>query len=218
MPRLPYPPAVPSTVDLRRSAVAERIRRERLIVVLRRVEPQERLLALVDELREAGAGVFEVTFDGATAPADLAALRDRHPDALVGAGTLRTAGQLAGARDAGAAFGVSPVLDREVVDAALAAGLPFLPGAHSPSEVDLAWRAGATFVKLFPASSLGPAHIRELRAPLPEIETIVTGGVDASNARSFLDAGAVAVGMGSALVAAGPDERGAIVAAVRDAR
>jgi len=215
MPRLPYPPAVPSTVDLRRSAVAERIRRERLIVVLRRVEPQERLLALVDELCEAGAGVFEVTFDGATAPADLAALRDRHPDALVGAGTLRTAGQLAGARDAGAAFGVSPVLDREVVDAALAAGLPFLPGAHSPSEVDLAWRAGATFVKLFPASSLGPQHVRELRGPLPEIQLVPTGGIDASSANAYLEAGAAAVGIGSAFVRASPAERRAIVEATR---
>ena len=215
MPRLPYPPAVPSTVDLRRSAVAERIRRERLIVVLRRVEPQERLLALVDELCEAGAGVFEVTFDGATAPADLAALRDRHPDALVGAGTLRTAGQLAGARDAGAAFGVSPVLDREVVDAALAAGLPFLPGAHSPSEVDLAWRAGATFVKLFPASSLGPQHVRELRGPLPEIQLVPTGGIDASSANAYLEAGAAAVGIGSAFVRGSPAERRAIVEATR---
>jgi 2-dehydro-3-deoxyphosphogluconate aldolase/(4S)-4-hydroxy-2-oxoglutarate aldolase len=206
---------VPSPVDLRRSAVAERIRRERLIVVLRRVEPQERLLALVDELREAGAGVFEVTFDSPMGQADLTALRDRHPDALVGAGTLRTADQLASARDAGAAFGVSPVLDPGVVDAALAAGLPFLPGAYTPTEVDLAWHGGATFVKLFPASSLGPQHVREIRGPLPEVEVVPTGGIDASNAAAYLGAGAVAVGIGSAFVRATPAERRAIVEATR---
>ena len=74
-----------------------------------------------------------------------------------------------------------------------------MPGAATPTEADAAWRAGATFVKLFPGSSLGPSYVRELRGPLPEIETIVTGGVDGSNALAFLEAGAVAVGIGSAL-------------------
>ncbi|HEY7132950.1 MAG TPA: hypothetical protein VH440_11900 [Candidatus Limnocylindrales bacterium] len=73
----------------------------------------------------------------------------------------------------------------------------------------MARRSG--FVKLFPASSLGPAFVRELRGPLPEIETIVTGGVDAANAQAFLEAGAAAVGIGSALVRAGASERREIV-------
>ena len=79
---------------------------------------------------------------------------------------------------------------------------------------NLAWRSGATFVKLFPGSSLGATHVREMRGPLPEIETIVTGGVDGSNAPGFLAAGAVAVGIGSAIVRATLDERLRIVAAV----
>ncbi len=105
------------------------------------------------------------------------------------------------------------MLDVAILAAALAAGLPFVPGTYTPSEADRAWRAGATFVKLFPSSSLGPAHVHEMRAPLPEIETIVTGGVDATNAASFVDAGAVAVGLGSSLVGASAEDRRRILAA-----
>jgi 2-dehydro-3-deoxyphosphogluconate aldolase / (4S)-4-hydroxy-2-oxoglutarate aldolase len=99
----------------------------------------------------------------------------------------------------------------------MAGGLPFVPGAYSPTEIDLAWRGGATFVKLFPGSSLGPSHVRELHGPLPEIETIVTGGVDASSASAYLDAGAVAVGIGSALMRMSSAERRDLVAAIAQA-
>jgi len=206
---------------LRTSDVADRIRRGRLIVVLRRVTPRERLVGLVEELADAGARAFEITFDASDAAADLVACRNAlgrgGHDAIIGAGTVRTVRQLAAAADAGASFIVSPVFDPEVVAAALARSLPVIPGAYTPTEVDRAWRAGATFVKLFPASSLGPAHVRELRGPLPEVETIATGGVDVGNARAFLDAGAVAVGIGSALVRASPAQRRAIVASLVDA-
>jgi 2-dehydro-3-deoxyphosphogluconate aldolase/(4S)-4-hydroxy-2-oxoglutarate aldolase len=201
-------------VTMRASDAALAIRQRRVIAVLRRIEPRDRLLALVDELVADGLGIFEITFDGEDAAADLTAVGDRVGGAgIVGGGTIRTLGQLHAAIDAGAAFGVSPVLDREILDTALAAGLPFVPGAYSPTEIDSAWRAGATFVKLFPGSSLGAGHVRELRGPLPEVETIVTGGVDASDAAAFLAAGAVAVGIGSALVRMSRDERRALAAA-----
>ncbi len=209
----------PTIHDARTSAIAAAIRATRLVVVLRRIEPRDRLVALVDELADAGASVFEITFDGPDAAADLAAVRwhleGRDPaDAWVGAGTVRSIAELDAAVDAGAAFGVSPVLDRDVLDRAASHGLPFVPGAYTPTEVDAAWRAGAAFVKLFPGSSLGPDHVRELRGPLPEIETIVTGGVDGSNAGAFLAAGATAVGIGSAIVRATPAERREIVASI----
>jgi 2-dehydro-3-deoxyphosphogluconate aldolase/(4S)-4-hydroxy-2-oxoglutarate aldolase len=205
--------------SLRASAIAAAIRERRLIAVLRRIEPRERLVAFVDELVADGIGTFEITFDAPDAAADLAAVRANVGSAaLVGGGTIRTIEQLRAAVDAGASFGVSPVLDLEIVDAALASGLPFVPGAYSPSEIDVAWRAGATFVKLFPASSLGASHVRELRGPLPEVETIATGGVDASNAVAFLQAGAVAVGIGSAIGRMTSDERRDLVAAIGAAR
>lgn len=206
---------------LRHSAAAGLVRETRLIAILRRISPTAHLVALVQELAESGVRVFEITFDAPSAAYDLAACRhalptdgpDRH---LVGAGTIRTLAQLRAAHEAGADFGVSPVLDASVMGAALAAGLPFVPGTYTPTEADAAWRAGATFVKLFPASSFGPQHIRELRGPMPEIETIATGGIDAANAGAFLAAGAVAVGIGSALVRADAAERLALVRAIMD--
>ena len=199
------------SASLRSSPVAAAIRELRVIAILRRVEPRERLLALADELVADGIRVLEITLDSPDAAGDLRAVRDRVRErAWVGAGTIRTTDQIRAAIDAGAAFGVGPVLDRALIDAALAAGLPFVPGAATPTEADSAWRAGATFVKLFPGSSLGPGFVRELRGPLPEIETIVTGGVDQTNAAAFLAAGAVAVGVGSALQRMTHDERRAL--------
>lgn len=204
-----------SAGDLRNGEVAARIRAHRLVVVLRRVEPRDRLLGLVEELVDAGAAIFEITMDGSTAADDLRAVRERlGDDVLVGAGTVLTREQLDAAREAGADFGVSPLLDRELVRRAITDGLPFVPGAMTPTEVTAAWDAGATFVKVFPASAVGPSFVRELRGPLPGVELIPTGGVDASNARAFLDAGAVAVGIGGAIVRADPAERRAIVASL----
>lgn len=230
---MPDPSADPSTSSgtaavpaARASAVAVEIRRSRLIVVLRRVTPRARLLDLVGELVEAGVRVFEVTMDGDDASADLAAIDDLLASlapslaslapsagarAWVGAGTVRTIDQLNAAHAAGATFGVSPVFDREVLDAALALGLAFMPGALSPTEIDAAWRAGATLVKVFPGSSVGPSHIRELRGPFRDIDLVVTGGVDLGNAAAFLEAGATAVGIGSAILRATPADRAALI-------
>jgi 2-dehydro-3-deoxyphosphogluconate aldolase/(4S)-4-hydroxy-2-oxoglutarate aldolase len=205
---------------LRSSEVATAIRQERLIVVLRRVAPRDRLISLALELAEAGARVFEVTFDAPTAADDLRAcreaLRARPGEGLfVGAGTLRSLDSLDAAIDAGADFGVSPIFDPAIVSASLDRGLPFVPGAFSPTEIDAAWGAGATFVKLFPASSVGPSHVRELRGPQADIELIPTGGIDAESATAFLAAGAVAVGIGGAIVNATAVDRAAMVDVVR---
>lgn len=203
--------------ELRGGDVADAIRRERLIVVLRRLTPRERLVSLVGELAAAGARIFEVTFDAPDAARDLAAVRDRL-DGLgcrVGAGTLLTTDRLRAARDAGADFAVSPTLDVDLVFEAIGNNLPCIPGAFTPTEIASAWDAGATFVKVFPASALGPSFVRELRGPMPEVQLIPTGGVDLANARSFLDAGAVAVGIGSAIVRGDPGARLAMLEAVR---
>ena len=200
---------------LRRSAVAERIRRHRLIAILRRVEPQELLLDLAAELVADGVRVLEVTFDGASAAEDLVTVKQRlhGSDVLVGAGTIVTRERMDAALRAGAEFLVAPTLDLAIVAEAVDRGTPVIPGAYSPTEVALAWDSGATFVKVFPVSSLGPSHIRELRGPLRDIEMIATGGVDASNAAAYLEAGCVAVGVGGALVKADRAGRQAIITA-----
>ena len=208
-----------SSEALRDGPVAAAIRRHRLIVVLRRVEPRDQLIALVDELADAGARVFELTFDADTAADDLVAIRDAlltrgDGPFLIGAGTVTRSEQLDAARFVRADFGVAPSLDVDLLASAVASGFPFVPGALTPTEIAAAWSAGATFVKLFPASVAGPELVRELRGPMPEVPLIPTGGVDGDNARSFLEAGAVAVGIGGALVRASAEDRRAIVVAV----
>lgn len=212
----------PAADALRGGPVAEAIRRHRLIVVLRRIEPLDRLLALVDELAGSGVRVFEITFDAPSAAEDVAAVRAHlggrsDKPFLVGAGTLVGRDRLDAALRSGADFGVAPVLDAWLVREAVAAGLPFVAGGLTPTEILAAWSAGATFVKLFPASAVGPALVREMRGPLPEIGLIPTGGIDATNASAFLDAGAAAVGIGSAFTKGDPATRRALVASLSSA-
>ena len=205
-----------NTADLRGGAVADAIRRHRLIAVLRRVQPRDALLQLVDELADVGVRAFEITLDAPEGADDLAAVRAHLAgrDCLVGAGTILRPEQLDAARAAGADFGVAPLLDVPLLHSAVTGGLPFIPGAMTPSEASAAWDAGATFVKLFPASAVGPAFVRELLGPLPHVQLIPTGGIDGGNAGAFLGAGAAAVGIGSAITRATPEERRALVAAV----
>ncbi|HZO34516.1 MAG TPA: bifunctional 4-hydroxy-2-oxoglutarate aldolase/2-dehydro-3-deoxy-phosphogluconate aldolase [Gaiellaceae bacterium] len=173
----------------------ERIRTERLVAVLRRVDDVD---ARVEALAAVGVGVVEITLDDPGALGAIARARGRR-DVTVLAGTVRTAGQVDAAVAAGAEAVVGPAFSASVVERAAALGVPAVPGALTPTEVELAWSAGAALVKLFPASLGGPRYVRELLAPLGDVPLLVTGGVDAGNARAFLDAGAVAVGVGSAL-------------------
>ena len=141
----------------------------------------------------------------------------------VGAGTVLSIEAAQRAIDAGATFLVSPHFDPALVAWAAARVIPAFPGCATPTEVFAAWQAGAAAVKLFPASVLGPAFIRELRGPFPDIPVIPTGGVTVETVPSFIAAGAVAVGMGGWLlgdgVAGGIRERSvAVVAAVAAAR
>jgi 2-dehydro-3-deoxyphosphogluconate aldolase / (4S)-4-hydroxy-2-oxoglutarate aldolase len=185
-------------------SVVERIRQERLVAILRRVDDIDRRVA---ELAENGVNVVEITLDSDGA---LDAIR-RHPGAL--AGTVRTVSQVDAAADAGAAAIVSPGFVPEVVARARELGLPAIPGALTPTEVEAAWQAGAALVKLFPAGLGGPRYVRDVLAPLGDVPLLVTGGVDSTNAVAFLEAGAVAVGVGSALD--DPAEARRLVAALR---
>lgn len=148
-----------------------------------------------------GVGGFEITL---TTPGALAAIAeiasDGLPDCLVGAGTVldETAARDVIAR--GARFVVSPTLDRAVVRYCREQNVPCLPGALTPTELLEAWRAGASLVKLFPASSVGPRYLREVLAPLPSLRVVPSGGVSAENAGEWIRAGAAAVSVGSALV------------------
>jgi 2-dehydro-3-deoxyphosphogluconate aldolase/(4S)-4-hydroxy-2-oxoglutarate aldolase len=185
--------------------VLERIRAERVVAILRRVPDPD---ALVDALAAGGVGVVEITLDSIGALAAIRRLRARG-DVSVLAGTVRTAAQAEAAIEAGAEACVGPGLVLEVVERCRAVGIPVVPGALTPTEVDQAWGLGASLVKLFPASLGGPRYLRELLAPLAEVPVMPTGGIDARNLRDYLDAGAVAVGMGSVFTRAEDPEAAA---------
>jgi 2-dehydro-3-deoxyphosphogluconate aldolase/(4S)-4-hydroxy-2-oxoglutarate aldolase len=191
----------------------DRIRAERLVAVLRRVDDPDRV---ADELVWAGVGVLEVTLDSDGALDAIARLRSRGGVTVL-AGTVRTAADAAAAIAAGAEACVGPAFVPAVVEQCRLLGVPVIPGALTSSEVEAAWQAGAAMVKLFPGSLGGPRYVRELAAPLHDVPLMVTGGVDVGNAAEFLDAGAVAVGVGSSLTEA-PDIAAAaraLVSAVR---
>jgi len=118
---------------------------------------------------------------------------------LVGAGTVVTVRQLQQVAAAGARFAVAPGLDLAMVEAASTAAMPYLPGVATPTEVQTAANAGLRHLKAFPASLLGPGWFRAMAGPFPGVRFVATGGIDADNAGRYLDAGAVCVGVGSAL-------------------
>jgi 2-dehydro-3-deoxyphosphogluconate aldolase/(4S)-4-hydroxy-2-oxoglutarate aldolase len=175
----------------------ERLRHDRVVAILRGV-PSTVVEPVVEALVAGGIRVVEITLDHPDAGESLERLAARD-DILLGAGTARTPGDVDVAAASGAAFVVSPATVPAVVVRCHEHGLPAIPGAFTPTEVETAWRLGAAVVKLFPGGGVGPAYIREVLAPLADVPLLVTGGVDERNARAFLDAGALAVGAGSSL-------------------
>jgi 2-dehydro-3-deoxyphosphogluconate aldolase / (4S)-4-hydroxy-2-oxoglutarate aldolase len=195
------------------ATAVDRIRAERVVAVLRRVPEVD---SVVGALRRGGIRIVEVTLDSDEALATIERLR-ASSDVTVLAGTVRTPEEAEAAAAAGAEACVSPALVPEMIERCRALGLPAIPGALTPSEIEAAQAHGAALVKLFPGSLVGSGYLREVLAPLAGVELVVTGGVDRSTAREFIDAGAVAVGVGSALTSAADVETEArrLVAAVR---
>lgn len=186
--------------------VADLIGTHRVVAIVRGLTP-EQTVRTTAALADAGIRVLEVTFaseaaeavaaNAATIARLLAEFGDR---VTIGAGTVTTPEQLAAAIAAGAAFIVAPNTDPGIITAARSRGLAVLPGAMTPSEAVAAHRAGAHLVKLFPAEQLGPGYLKALRGPLSYIPFVAVGGIRAENARDFLDAGAVGLGVGGRMV------------------
>jgi len=183
-----------------RPAITPQLGRTRVMAILRSADASA-LPAVARALAAGGVTCLEITLTTAGALDALAAVRaELGPDVSVGAGTVITGDQARDALAAGAEFLVAPVVDTAVVRNAADRGIPCYPGAWTPTEVSQAWAAGAAAVKLFPAGTGGPAHLRHLRAPLPDIPLVAVGGVGIDEARDYLDAGARAVGIGSPLL------------------
>lgn len=176
--------------------LVESLRRQRLLAIVRGKDPVA-ALRTVHTLVEEGIVAVEISLTTTDALAVIRQARaELGPDALLGAGTVRSAADAALAVDAGASYLVTPAL----VDGLAPYGVPVLMGALTPSEIEAALARGADAIKLFPGSLGGPGYLRALRDPFPEVPFVPVGGVDAQAARDYLARGALAVGVGSPLV------------------
>jgi|SRR4051812_46018615 2-dehydro-3-deoxyphosphogluconate aldolase/(4S)-4-hydroxy-2-oxoglutarate aldolase len=171
------------------------------IIAVVRAKSADQVIPLSEALLAGGVIAIEITM---TTPNAISAIHqacqklgDR---ALIGVGTVLDIATCRAAIEAGAGFVVTPICRTEFVPIARAADRPIMLGAYSPTEAQTAHEAGADFIKIFPADTLGPSYIKALRAPLPHLRIVPTGGVDVQNVPDFLKAGCAALGVGGSLV------------------
>jgi 2-dehydro-3-deoxyphosphogluconate aldolase/(4S)-4-hydroxy-2-oxoglutarate aldolase len=174
---------------------------DRCIVAVIRAESPDLLVDVAEALLAGGVEVMEVTFTVPRATQVLekvaAKLGSR---VLMGAGTVLDAETARIAMLSGAEFIVSPCVCRDVIEICRRYSKPVMPGALTPTEVLTAWQAGADIVKIFPSELTGAKYIKSLKAPLPQVRMMPTGGVNLETAEAFLEAGSCALGIGSSLV------------------
>lgn len=186
---------------MNKNDVIKQIKDIGVVPVVRATSADEAMRA-IDAIREGGVSVLEITM---TVPGAVGVIEQcakaYGKDALVGAGTVLDAETARACILSGAQFVVSPALNVETIACCRRYGIAVMPGALTPTEVVTAWTAGADFVKVFPAGALGGAsYLKALKAPLPQIELIPTGGVSLKTAADFIKAGASALGVGADLV------------------
>ncbi|MCX7667731.1 MAG: bifunctional 4-hydroxy-2-oxoglutarate aldolase/2-dehydro-3-deoxy-phosphogluconate aldolase [Atribacterota bacterium] len=173
---------------------------EKKIVAIIRTQNSLSLLKVVEALKEGGIECIEVTMTTPGALKILEEVRSKMEGVLFGAGTVLDPETARLCILSGAQFLVTPSLNLATIEMAHRYDVPIIPGALTPSEILSAWEKGAEVVKVFPASSLGPQYIKELRGPFPHVKLCPTGGINLDNLRSFLQAGATCVGVGGSLV------------------
>lgn len=170
-----------------------------VVAVLRGID-RETIVPVAQAIHEAGVDALEVTADGRGVTEKIAAIDRALDDAIVGAGTVLDAQTATAVIDAGAAFVLAPDMNPDVIEVCNRYGVVSAPGVMTPTEATQALAAGADILKLFPASVVGPEHVGALRGPLGDIDIMPTGGVSPENVGAFFEAGAIAVGVGSAIV------------------
>jgi 2-dehydro-3-deoxyphosphogluconate aldolase/(4S)-4-hydroxy-2-oxoglutarate aldolase len=175
--------------------------RETGVIAIMRAKSSQQLIQASNAIKEGGVRVIEVTM---TTPGALEVIREakeKYPEGILfGAGSVLDPETARMAILAGADFIVAPTLNFQVVALCNRYSIPIIPGCYTPTEMLSAWEAGATMIKLFPASQGGPELVKALLAPLPQLEIVPVGGVDLSTAAEFIRSGAAALGVGSSLI------------------
>lgn len=185
----------------RKQTVQTRLTESGVVAVLRGI-PREQIVEVAKAIHEGGVTALEITADAERYSEMIAAVSEElaGTNAVVGAGTVTDAATARTAINAGAEFVLAPDLDEDVIDVCNREGVVSVPGIMTPTEAVTAMEAGADILKMFPASTVGPSHVSALRGPLGDIPIMPTGGVSADDVADYFEAGAVAVGAGSALV------------------
>ena len=184
----------------------------RLVAILR-LDCLDQAPRIVETLLEAGVRCIEFTLTNRKSPVWVSRLVKEHPSfrtgqAFLGMGSVRNLEEAKLVLDSGAQFVVTPIMQPEVIRRCVESKVPIASGAYSPTEIAMAWECGSDFVKVFPARGLGPGYIKDVLAPMPYLKLMPTGGIDAKNARDYLSAGAVAVGVGGTLCSPALVEKG----------
>ena len=170
-----------------------------VVAVLRGVDADQ-LVGIAEALQAGGVDVVEITADTPAVTDLIGTLTDTFDDLVVGTGTVLDAETARSTIAAGAAFVVSPSLHEDVIETCNRYGVVCAPGVMTPTEAIRGYEAGADFVKVFPAKTVGPDHLAAMKGPLGQIPLMPTGGVGPTNAGEYVEAGAFAVGAGGALV------------------
>lgn len=185
---------------MNRSEIVCQLQDNAAIAVLRLPNPDQ-AIAITEALLEGGVRSIEITLSTPNTFEVINAIASHFKDdILVGVGSVTNTDQTKNAIDAGAKYIVSPIFKAEIIAEAHRYDVAAIPGGFTPTEIQLAYEAGADIVKVFPADVLGMPFFKGIKAPLPHLKLIPTGGVSLTNAGEWLNAGACAVGLGSALL------------------
>lgn len=166
-----------------------------------RISESQKVLPTAKAIMEAGIEVLEITLNSANALDHIKHLRKNSPaNTLIGAGTVISSKDTANAAKSGAQFIVTPIFKEEIIETAHEHGIPVFMGAMTPTEILMAWEAGADVIKVFPANAMGIGYFKAVKGPLSQIPLMPTGGVNIDNAKEWISLGAVALGLGGSLV------------------
>jgi len=183
-----------------REEIVTKIIELKAVAVIRMDDPSK-LIKVAEAIYDGGVKAIEITMTVPNAIETIAlASKEIGDKVLIGVGSILNAQMAQKAIDAGAQYVVSPIFKREIIEQSHLNDIPAMPGTFTPTEVQSAYELGADIVKIFPADVLGMAFIKGIKAPMPHLKVMPTGGVSLTNAGEWLKAGACAVGVGSALI------------------
>ncbi|NBI07100.1 bifunctional 4-hydroxy-2-oxoglutarate aldolase/2-dehydro-3-deoxy-phosphogluconate aldolase [Senegalia massiliensis] len=179
--------------------IINKIKKHKIISIIR-INESSQIESIVGSLYKGGIRVVEVTLNTPNAFEAIKKIRKIYPDMIVGAGTVLDEMSAKLAIDSGASFLLSPILDKKTIELANRYNILIVPGVLTPTEALTAYNYGARMIKIFPARSLSPSYISDLKGPLPQLDIMAVGGISLENAEEFLSKGCSSLGIGGSIV------------------